>query len=190
MASKYIQASITPPKRVQILKADSAAGYWKPGQFGYAIAYSTHPGMHTLDKGETKGGELAYLVSKAKHGRGGALWFSANGLRFTGHQAPEERAHLRRKKLDPQEAKQLLLSDGIDFSQDFHALPSYEVQRLLEVAKLVGYRKSKNAPGSTARMFYQYMERTAPVTQHEGALTPAERRAYQDRARRRAAQRP
>ena len=84
MAGKYIHEQIKPPKRVQVLKADSAGGYWKPGQFGYAVACSTHPGMHTLDKGPTAAGELAYLVSKAKHGRGGALWFSANGLRFTG----------------------------------------------------------------------------------------------------------
>jgi hypothetical protein len=82
MAAKHIQASITPPKRVQILKTDSP-GYWKPGQFGYAISYSTHPGMYT-EKGPSKAGELSYLVSKAKHGRGGAIWFSTEALRFTG----------------------------------------------------------------------------------------------------------
>ena len=84
MADKYIHASIRPTKRVQILKADTPADYWKPGQFGYAVAYSTHPGRHTLDKGPTKGGELAYLVSKSKDGHTGALWFSAGALRFTG----------------------------------------------------------------------------------------------------------
>lgn len=84
MSTKYAHVSISPPKRVQILRADRSGDYWKPGQFGYAVAHSTHPGMFTLDKGPTQAGELAYLVSKAKHGRGGALWFSSNALRFTG----------------------------------------------------------------------------------------------------------
>lgn len=86
MASKYIHSSISP-KRVQILRTDRRPDYWKVGQFGYAIARSTHPGMHTLDKGPTEGGELAYLVSKSKNGRSGALWFSADALRFTGRNA-------------------------------------------------------------------------------------------------------
>ena len=67
--------------------------------------------------------------------------------------------HARKKTLDPREAKRLLQSDGIDFSQDFHALPSYEVMRLADMAKMTGYRKRKDAPGSTARMYYQYLSR-------------------------------
>lgn len=81
--AKYTHSKIDPPKRVQIVKADRSGGYWKAGQFGYAIACTTHPGMHTLDKGPTKGGEVAYLVSKSKGMVGGALWFTADGLRFT-----------------------------------------------------------------------------------------------------------
>lgn len=88
-----------------------------------------------------------------------------------------------RKKLTPKEAKALLMADGMDFRQDFHALGSSAVQALADVAKLAGYRKSKNAPGSTARMFYQYLSRVAPVVRAPGELTPAERRAYQARAR-------
>src|SRR5665809_16284 len=61
MAGKYITASIKPPRRVQITKVDSGSGYWKPGQFGYAISYSTHPGMFTMDKGPSAPGELSYL---------------------------------------------------------------------------------------------------------------------------------
>lgn len=85
MASQYIQDSIKPSRRVQILRVanDRAGGYWKVGQFGYAVGLSTHPGMHTMDKGSTQGGELAYLVSKTKNGRSGSLWFSAEALRFT-----------------------------------------------------------------------------------------------------------
>jgi hypothetical protein len=68
-------------------------------------------------------------------------------------------AHARKKKISPNEAKQLLQSDGVDFQRDFHELPSYEVQRILEIAKMTGYRKRKDAPGSTARMYYQYLSR-------------------------------
>jgi hypothetical protein len=83
MPAKHISASISPPKRVQILKARGPGGYWKSGQFGYAVAYSTHPGMYT-EKGPSEADELVYLVSKSKNARGGALWFSADALRFTG----------------------------------------------------------------------------------------------------------
>jgi len=69
------------------------------------------------------------------------------------------RTHARKKKISPREAKQLLQSDGIDFRRDFHELSSSEVQRVLEVAHLASYRKSKNAPGSTARMYFQYLDR-------------------------------
>lgn len=88
-----------------------------------------------------------------------------------------------RKKLTPQQAKALLIADGVDFSQDFHSQDRYVVGRLEELAKAAGYRKSKNAPGSTVRMFYQYLSRVAPVERGAGQLTPAERRAYQERAR-------
>ena len=250
MADKYISASIKPPRRVQIIRADSAGGYWKPGQFGYAVSYSTHPAMHTLDKGPTAPGELAYLVSKAPHGRGGALWFSAEGIRFTGKEGaprpaharkkfghltpskpsklfrftkselaamptissahfenlkvedevdgiptrwwlsrmtvgdgakhavdveqlidgrwqtvhsygtPDQGSHARKKKISAREAKQLLLSDDIDLNKrDYFDLSASEVGRVLEVAKLTGYRKSKNAPGSTGRMFVQHLRR-------------------------------
>jgi hypothetical protein len=88
-----------------------------------------------------------------------------------------------RKKLSPQQAKALLIADGMDFQQDFHALGSSAVQALADVAKLAGYRKSKNAPGSTVRMFYQYLSRVEPVVRGAGELSPAERRAYQARAK-------
>ena len=68
-------------------------------------------------------------------------------------------AHARKKKIDRAEARRLLQSDGIDFARDFHELSSHEVQRILEVAHLAGYRKRKDAPGSTARMYFQYLSR-------------------------------
>jgi hypothetical protein len=72
------------------------------------------------------------------------------------------RTHARKKKISPQEAKRLIESDGIDFRRDFHELSSSEVQRVLEVARLAGYRKRKGAPGSTARMYFQYLSRLQP----------------------------
>lgn len=77
------------PQRVQIVSIGEptrATSYWKPGQFGYVIASTTHGGMHPVNRHDGRGtrtGETAYLVSKAKHGRGGALWFTADALRFT-----------------------------------------------------------------------------------------------------------
>ena len=60
--------------------------YFKPGQFGYAIGTNLSRGkrygVYPLDgNGEYSG--VAYLVSKTKEMRGGALWFTANGIRFT-----------------------------------------------------------------------------------------------------------
>ena len=40
--------------------------------------------MHWVDKdGSSPRGAIAYLVSKTKDMRGGALWFSEDGVRFT-----------------------------------------------------------------------------------------------------------
>lgn len=160
--TKYIQASIKPSRRVQIGRTNDAGPhpYWKPGQFGHAVAYSTHPGMYT-EKGPSRPDELSYLVSKSKDGHTGASWFSAEALRFTGKEKrPGTNGHARRKKLTPHEAKRLLESEGIDFSRDYHASVSMsEGNRIAEVAKMAGYRKSKNAPGSTGRMYFQYLSR-------------------------------
>lgn len=54
----------------------------------------------------------------------------------------------------------MLVAAGVDFRKDFHAQGSSAVAMILHAAELAGYRKSKNAPGSTARMFYQYLDRT------------------------------
>ena len=70
-----------------------------------------------------------------------------------------ERSHARKKKLTAPEARQLLVSDGIDLGRDFHELSSYEVGRVADLAKMAGYRKRKDASGSTARMYFQYLSR-------------------------------
>jgi hypothetical protein len=75
--------SISPPRRVEILRAGGK--YFKPGQFAYVLSYDKRGSNYWVDKdGASREGELAYLVSKTKDMRGGALWFSADGLRFTG----------------------------------------------------------------------------------------------------------
>lgn len=53
----------------------------------------------------------------------------------------------------------LALLPGLDLKADFHTLPYETIGALTEAAKAVGYRKSKNAPGSTARMFFEYLAR-------------------------------
>lgn len=82
---RFISGAISPPARVEILRTDDSSlrAYWKPGQFGYAKSYTTHPNMHTIDRGSTEPHELVFLVSKSKDGGGGGLWFSADALRFT-----------------------------------------------------------------------------------------------------------
>ena len=44
---------------------------------------------------------------------------------------------------------------------DFHSLPSDQVAQVLREADAVKYRKPKNANGSRARYFYEYLARTA-----------------------------
>jgi len=67
--------------------------------------------------------------------------------------------HARKKKIAPREMKRRLTAAGIDFSQDFHQLPRSAVDLILDGARATGYRKSKGAPGSTARMYFQYLNR-------------------------------
>ena len=81
-ARGFSSGRIDPPKPVEILK--SSGVYFKPGQRAYAISWTTHGGMHTQDDGTPGPGDIAYLVAKSKGARGGALWFSGRGIRFTG----------------------------------------------------------------------------------------------------------
>lgn len=75
------------PPRVEILRGTGGKNpYFKKGQFGYVVGVNTAGGMHFVDREEdftSKPGEVAFLVSKTADMRGGALWFSAEALRFT-----------------------------------------------------------------------------------------------------------
>lgn len=56
-------------------------------------------------------------------------------------------------------AAALALLPRLDLAADFHALDSDTVQQLVDVAKAVGYRRPRNANGSTARYFFAYLAR-------------------------------
>jgi len=63
-------------------------------------------------------------------------------------------------KLTRQQAKRALMLLGVDFSKDFHAEASTSHTDALELyAKLSGYRKSKTAPCSLCRAFYEHLQR-------------------------------
>lgn len=78
--------TLDPPRRVEILRVEDQrpSSYFKVGQFGYARVRHTSGGFATQDAGESKPGQTVYAVSKAKDGRGGAVWFTEDGIRFTG----------------------------------------------------------------------------------------------------------
>lgn len=65
----------------------------------------------------------------------------------------------KRNRIPACAAKRLLKARGVSLGADFFTLRTSEVGIVLDVAKAAGYRKRKDAPGSTARMFYQYMQR-------------------------------
>ena len=57
-------------------------------------------------------------------------------------------------------AKRLLTERGVNLRENFFALPTDAIGIVLDVAKAAGYRKRRDAPGSTARMFFQYAQRS------------------------------
>lgn len=65
----------------------------------------------------------------------------------------------RKSRVAACDAKRMLIARGVDMKEDFHALPSSQVDIVLDVAKAAGYRKSKSAPGSKARMFFSFLQK-------------------------------
>lgn len=79
-------------RRVEILHTTwkSPNAYFKPGQFGYVVGQDNRGGSMFVDVDRaSEPGEVALLVSKTRDMRGGALWFSLDGVRFTGRDARE-----------------------------------------------------------------------------------------------------
>lgn len=69
------------------------------------------------------------------------------------------RVHARKRKISHHEAKRRLQAAGIDFGKDSDELSMSEKQLVVDVAREAGYRKRKDAPGSTGRMYFQYLRR-------------------------------
>ncbi len=67
---------------------------------------------------------------------------------------------VRKHKLSRNEARRLAEKMGINFNRDFFTLSRSEVSTLLDIRKMVGYRKPKNANGSTGRYFYAYLQKS------------------------------
>lgn len=56
-------------------------------------------------------------------------------------------------------AIQIAIDANIPFDRDFHALSWEQTSILVTIARTVGYRKPRNANGSTARYFYAYLNK-------------------------------
>jgi tRNA A37 N6-isopentenylltransferase MiaA len=61
--------------------------------------------------------------------------------------------------IDKANARAALMNVIKDWTEDFHTLDSYQVSRVVEVAKSCGYRPPKARNGSPARYFYQFLQR-------------------------------
>jgi hypothetical protein len=64
-----------------------------------------------------------------------------------------------KKKLTHDEARQLLRDAGVNFREDYHALRHSDQLLIADVARMAGYRKRRDAPGSTSRMYFQFLSR-------------------------------
>jgi hypothetical protein len=83
---KHKAESFSEPRRVEILRPSGTrpGAYFKVGQYGYALGWDERGGNWCVDTDKkTRPGTRAYLISKTKEARGGALWFSESGIRFT-----------------------------------------------------------------------------------------------------------
>ena len=59
------------------------------------------------------------------------------------------------------EARGIMAAIGCELNADFHTLDSTQVGRIVMEARQYGYRKPKNANGSTARYFFAFVQRVA-----------------------------
>lgn len=66
----------------------------------------------------------------------------------------------------------LALLPGLDLTADFFTLSSSTVLELADVAKAVGYRRPRNANGSTARYFFAYLARANLRDYHQNGTAP------------------
>ena len=102
---------------------------------------------------------LSVVSAAIRKVRNTGLQFGVTGLQDLSRMGVVTEDHATMKKLDPYEARHRLETDGVDFSSDFHQLPRSQVQLILDAARAAKYHKRKDAPGSTARMYFQYLSR-------------------------------
>ncbi len=78
---------------------------------------------------------------------------------------------LSRRTMNSRKAEMLSAAEsaGVPLGYDFHQLRSTQVEELVRIAKAFGYHASKGAPGSTARMLYEYLNRGG-VGEHARAV--------------------
>jgi len=65
------------------------------------------------------------------------------------------------KKISKIEAYRLAKKVGCNFSKEFHAQSFDCSGQLAAIAKMAGYRKPASASGSTARYFFEHLDRLA-----------------------------
>lgn len=63
--------------------------------------------------------------------------------------------------IDPDKARIILANCGIKLGTDFYTLPAHRVDYLLQWARSTRYRQPRNANGSRARYFHEYLQRRA-----------------------------
>lgn len=61
--------------------------------------------------------------------------------------------------IDLDTAKTAFNAAGISLDADFHTLASSQVDVIVDLAKRAGYRKPKNANGSTGRYYFEALVR-------------------------------
>ena len=65
-----------------------------------------------------------------------------------------------KRKISHCTAKKMLQKAGIDFRKESYELRMSEMAEVVAVAKIAGYHKRKDAPGSRGRMYFQLLQRT------------------------------
>ncbi|MDD4984320.1 MAG: hypothetical protein PHQ43_00825 [Dehalococcoidales bacterium] len=68
---------------------------------------------------------------------------------------------MARRKISINTAVELAGKAGLNLRNDYFVLSSSEVDKVLGIAKVYGYRKPKSANGSTARYFWAFMQRNS-----------------------------
>ena len=68
---------------------------------------------------------------------------------------------MSRRKISIWSAISLAEKAGLSLRKDYFVLSPSEVDKVLGIAKVYGYRKPKNASGSTARYFWAFMQRNS-----------------------------